>query len=295
MANNSTTEDYLEVDKSIPGQNYACISFVSPEKVLKQKEMFMFHKFMTQRCAEWEKSIDEITKKASDELKNKIDRDLKSKLKLELRYTYEQFKEKYNDFTYKFNTELQTSFDKQTNFQTNVRGVKVRGVYNTYDEAQTRAKVLQRMDRSFHVYVGQVGYWLPFDPTADHVENEEYLEEELNTLMKEYKENEVRKDMFYEEQKREKTQDAVKQRLEAEAKQKAELEKTQSSLEEEDPWMKSKFSDAPEAKVEEITEAPAAAAEEAPAAAEEAPAAAAEEAPAPAAEEAPAAAAPATE
>ena len=45
MANNSTTEDYLEVDKSIPGQNYACISFVSPEKVLKQKEMFMFENF----------------------------------------------------------------------------------------------------------------------------------------------------------------------------------------------------------------------------------------------------------
>ena len=266
MANNSITEDYLEVDKSIPGQNYACISFVSPEKVLKQKEMFMFHKFMTQRCAELEKSIDEITKKASDELKNKIDRDLKSKLKLELKYTYDQFKEKYDDFIYKFNTELQTAFDKQTNFQTNVRGVKVRGVYNTYDEAQTRAKVLQRMDRSFHVYVGQVGYWLPFDPTADHIENEEYLEEELNTLMKEYKENEVRKDMFYEEQKREKTQDAVKQRLEAEAKQKAQLEKTQSSLEDEDPWMKSKFSDAPEAKVEEITEeTPAPAAEETPA------------------------------
>jgi hypothetical protein len=281
MANNSTTEDYLEVDKSIPGQNYACISFVSPEKVLKQKEMFMFHKFMTQKCAEWEKSIDEITKKASDELKNKIDRDLKSKLKLELKYTYDQFKGTFDDFTYKFNTELQTAFDKQTDFQTNVRGVKVRGVYNTYDEAQTRAKVLQRMDRSFHVYVGQVGYWLPFDPTADHVDNEEYLEEELNTLMKEYKDNEVRKDIFYEEQKREKTQDAVKQRLEAEAKQKAELENTQSSMEEEDPWMKSKFSDAQEgAKVEEITEeAPAANAEEAPAAnAEEAPAV--EEAPA---------------
>ena len=34
--------------------------------------------------------------------------------------------------------------------------------------------------------------------------------------MKEYKENEVRKDMFYEEQKREKIQDALRERMENE-------------------------------------------------------------------------------
>ena len=31
-------EDFLEVDSKIPGQNYVCLSFVSPEKTLKQKE-----------------------------------------------------------------------------------------------------------------------------------------------------------------------------------------------------------------------------------------------------------------
>jgi len=31
-------EDFLEVDKPIPGQNYACLSFVSPENIIKQKE-----------------------------------------------------------------------------------------------------------------------------------------------------------------------------------------------------------------------------------------------------------------
>ena len=33
-------EDYLEVDKPIPGQNYTCISFVSPDDCIKQKELF---------------------------------------------------------------------------------------------------------------------------------------------------------------------------------------------------------------------------------------------------------------
>ena len=35
-------EDYLEVDDRIPGQNYVCISFVSPEDVLQQKEFFTY-------------------------------------------------------------------------------------------------------------------------------------------------------------------------------------------------------------------------------------------------------------
>ena len=77
--------------------------------------------------------------------------------------------------------------------------------------------------------------------------------------MKEYKENEVRKDMFYEEQKREKIQDAMRERMENEKKQKelAEsgesttnseaLAETTENLEEEDPWMKSKLAGAPEA------------------------------------------------
>ena len=125
-----------------------------------------------------------------------------------------------------------------------------------------------------------MGYWLPWDPCADRVQNEEYLEEELNTLMKEYKENEVRKDMFYEEQKREKTQAAVRERLEAEKRKKEEAEamntgvevtegnepapsveggdtdssgnpvqtnttsEVSDNLQEEDPWLKSRFAEA---------------------------------------------------
>ena len=30
-------EDYLEVDKPLPGQNYVCMSFISPENTYKQK------------------------------------------------------------------------------------------------------------------------------------------------------------------------------------------------------------------------------------------------------------------
>ena len=36
--------DYLEVDNPIPGQNYVCISFVSPDDIIKQKELFLFRR-----------------------------------------------------------------------------------------------------------------------------------------------------------------------------------------------------------------------------------------------------------
>ena len=29
------TEDFLDVDTPIPGQNYACVSFISPENIIK--------------------------------------------------------------------------------------------------------------------------------------------------------------------------------------------------------------------------------------------------------------------
>ena len=92
------------------------------------------------------------------------------------------------------------------------------------------------------MFVGQVGYWLPWDPNADQVQDEEYLEGELNTLMQEYKKNEINRDIFYEDQKREKLKDAERDRLAAESGSKIE-----DLLDEPDPWMNSKFNSSKEA------------------------------------------------
>ena len=40
--NNPKYVDLLEDDKPIAGQKFVCISFVSPDKILKQKEIFLF-------------------------------------------------------------------------------------------------------------------------------------------------------------------------------------------------------------------------------------------------------------
>ena len=73
-------EDYLEIDDRIPGQNYVCMSFISPEETLVQAELFKFNKYMLQVCKEFEDSIDEAVKKAGDDYNNKITKELKNKL-----------------------------------------------------------------------------------------------------------------------------------------------------------------------------------------------------------------------
>ena len=38
--------DLLEEDKTISGQKFVCVSFCSPEKILKEKEIFFFEEFL---------------------------------------------------------------------------------------------------------------------------------------------------------------------------------------------------------------------------------------------------------
>ena len=103
-------EDYLEVDNPIPGQNYVCLSFVSPEKTLKEHELFLFNKFMNQRSGEWELKLDEIVKDVSDDYKNKINSEIKEVLRTEMKYTLDQFKSKFEDFKYKYHDDLEKAF-----------------------------------------------------------------------------------------------------------------------------------------------------------------------------------------
>ena len=170
--------DFLEVDKPVPGQNFACLSFISPDKVLKDKNIFLFHRFLEHKQKEMQE---------------------------------EDLQEEYQTFLGMYGKGLEEEFSQHNDFQTSVRGVKVRGVYDTYREAEIRAKVLQRLDRSFNVYVGQVGYWLPWDPNPDKIENQEYLESDLNNLMKQYKENEAKKDSYYQEQVKDRKTAALKE------------------------------------------------------------------------------------
>ena len=210
-------EDYLDVDKPLPGQNYYCISFVSPEKVIEQKELFMYYHyeraFYQKISGMIDSTLTNLIEKSDD---GKVDVSDIIKLKKsvieaakEEDVPFDGFKSKFEDFRFRDEDKIGEVFDKQNNFRTSVRGVKVRGVFDTKREADIRASVLQRLDPLFDVFVGQVGYWCPWDPNPHKIDDIEYTDSNLNKLVKEYKANEAKKDQFYQEQKTQRQKDAL--------------------------------------------------------------------------------------
>ncbi len=217
LSQEDVEEDYLDVDKPISGQNFYCVSFVSPEKILEQKDKFMFYHYERAVNKKVSSMLDEgltsLIDKSEDgnvdvanviTLKKSIETTCK-----EYDLTFEQFKDKFEDFKFSNEEKIGEAFDKANNFRTSMRGVKMRGVYDTKREADTRAAVLQRQDPLFDVFVGQVGYWCPWDPNPQKIADIEYMNNDLNKLVKEYKSNEAKKDMFYQEQKTQRQKDAL--------------------------------------------------------------------------------------
>ncbi len=198
-SNQNIVEDFLEADAAVRGQNFVCLSFISPEKVLKNKEVFKVTKFLEFLFKD-SNSVDSEGKVIPSPAQIAREKMLKDPSSI----TYDAVNEMYEDWKYTRDEDLEASFAEKNDFHTTTRGLKVRGVYETEREAKVRAQVLQRKDPSFHVFVGQVGYWLPWDPSADGVAEQEYTEGALNELVKKYKENLQQRDDHYEEVKREK-------------------------------------------------------------------------------------------
>jgi len=84
-----------------------------------------------------------------------------------------------------------------------IRGLKVRGSFETYDEAKAHAEELRNIDKYHNVFVGEVGKWLPWDPEPDskQVKESNYAEEELHQLMKSYRENQIEAKNFEQQRK----------------------------------------------------------------------------------------------
>jgi hypothetical protein len=200
--------DYLEEDPEIPTQRYCIVSFISPEKVVKQKEQFMFEKFIHWMNYDWKvKGLEHFMAFLSKKYNVKIDDLLKDAEEFgkvrdkEIKDT--DVHEQWQVFLLKHEKELQEEFDNKVEFKTNVRGVKVRRCFSTVEEAQVMAKVFQRKYPKDNLYIGKVGAWLPWDPSEHLMPEVEYAERELNELMRRYKENEANKEIFFAEQRQE--------------------------------------------------------------------------------------------
>jgi hypothetical protein len=189
--------DLCDEDPLISGQKFACISFVSPEKIIKQRELFIFEKFIS----EWD--FTKSMTKMSDFVNF-----ISYKYNLKVNDTMADFKEfvkeehdklrntslddDWKTFMDKNETSLNEEFNRKHEFQTSVRGLKIRGVFNTQEEAEVRCKKVRDFDPHHDIFVGPVGMWMPWDPDAYKTGRIEFMEDELNKLHNEKIANESR-------------------------------------------------------------------------------------------------------
>jgi hypothetical protein len=211
-----TYVDLLEEDKPIAGQKFACLSFVSPEEILEQKNHYFFKEFI--KVWDFNKSIEKYTQflnfvafKYGIEF-NGLYEDLQTFIKEE-RADLENTRiaDEFKTFVDNNEERLESEFNSKYEFQTSIRGIKVRGVYATQKEAELRCKMLREVDPNHDVYVGPVGMWMPFHPDAYKTGRVEYMEETLNQLMSEKKTNEEKAKLEFDKRVRETKQKAMEE------------------------------------------------------------------------------------
>jgi hypothetical protein len=226
----TVVEDFLDEDTEIPGQRVVLLSFLSPEKVLDKKELFFFQKFLQSYEVEWkvknlEKYLVDTVTGINSQLDERV-KDLekadqfdaaeicrKNRLRVEDVMTdYQSFIQKsrtdiqktkiaeaYDDFMYAQKSKLEEEFHAANDFRTSIRGLKVRGVFGNVKEAEIKAKKLQNKDKYHNIFMGEVGKWTPWDPNPNEIKDQEYSNDQLNTLMKKYHENEDTREEFFEQ------------------------------------------------------------------------------------------------
>ena len=220
--------DLLDEDKPISGQKWVCMSFISPEDIIKQKNMYLFEHFI--REFDLEKSMKKfhqflnylsythhldfniISKQFDEFVKEEKDKLIETTIE-----------DDYKSFLDRSEESLMKKFNKDHDFQTNVRGLKVRGCFATEKEAQTRCQMLRKIDPHHDIYVGPVGVWIPWHPEAYKTGKVEYLDKELNELMKKKNENDKKAKEEFDERIKETRRKAIRENVEKAKKHKNKL------------------------------------------------------------------------
>ena len=216
--NNPKYVDLLEEDKPIAGQKFVCVSFVSPENILKQKNMFFFEEFL--KKWEFNKSMEKFLQflnfisykytisfeDVSNDFKEFVKEEKDSLAKTTMDDDYKTFIDNHE-------AELEKEFNRAHNFQTSTRGLKIRGSYPTMEEAELRCKMLREIDPHHDIMVGPVGMWMPWEPEAYKTGRVEYMEEELNQLMHEKTKNEANAKTTFEQRIKETKKKAIEENI----------------------------------------------------------------------------------
>ena len=210
--------DLCDEDPPIAGQKFVCMSFISPEKILKKRELFIFDKFVknwdfTKSMEKYVDFLHFVSYKYNltdeDVIKdfNDFAKEEESKLK------QSNIEDDYKNFMDKNESVLNELFNKTNSFQTSVRGLKVRGVFSSQEEAEIKCKHMREHDPNHDIYVGPVGMWIPWDPDAYKTGRVEFMEDELNQLHQEKMKNDINAKMEFEKRIKETKKKAIEENI----------------------------------------------------------------------------------
>jgi hypothetical protein len=216
--NNTKYVDLLDEDKPIAGQKFVCVSFISPDKILKQKEMFFFERFLkhfdfSKSMLKFQQFLNFVSYKYNINF-DEVTEDYKEFIKTERENLVDtSIEDDYKNFMDNKEDDLTKEFNDLHNFQTNVRGLKVRGSFETQQEAELRCRMLREVDPNHDIFVGPVGMWMPWEPDAYKTGRVEYLEKELNDLMIHKVQNEMQAKQEFEARVKETKQKAIEENI----------------------------------------------------------------------------------
>ena len=194
--------DHLEQDPAIRGQRFACISFVSPSDAIKAKDAYVTRRYLSALAADVRSTLENVEAIFSE---HKTVAAMMRMLRGKHSYLWDETaaQSEFALFREQESERLERDFRAEHgNFKTNVHGFKIRGVYDSVEEATERAKSIKKFDDKFNVFVAEVGCWCPWSPSTSEIKDVEYGETQLNTLMKKYDEAQDAKAEVYENRKK---------------------------------------------------------------------------------------------
>ena len=185
-------EDKLPTDAElgIPGpedQKFVVMSFLDPDDILKKREHYFFSQFVSHwefatTLTKYEEFFAFLSHKHRLPTQSIMDdfRSFVEDQRASLETT--SIPDQYRTFLDRHEDALFAQFNKDNDFQTSVRGIKIRGVYDNQQDAETRGEEIQAVDTTHNISLGVMGAWMPWNPVAYKTGRVKYLEPELNRL-----------------------------------------------------------------------------------------------------------------
>lgn len=190
--------DLLDEDPPIQGQKFVCVSFISPETVLRNRELYIFEEFtkqwdMAKSMTAFSKFLQFMSVNYNLDIEP-VMVDYKEFIESEraqMRANAKEIECDFKNFKDLNEEKITETFNRENDFQTSVRGVKFRGVFSNQRDAENHSAKLRKNDVHHDIYVAPCGFWLPWDPSDLKSGKVDYLEPELNRLHEEKIKNEI--------------------------------------------------------------------------------------------------------